>query len=123
MAMSMAMIDPELTLTEAERVELNAIASMRGFVHLKRLALAECGRFDVQLKNLEPATPNYESALRQYHALAKAASQFWAGLLQRVEMEIETLAESQKKPKELKDLRPEDIAPDHTLDVLDGLEP
>lgn len=114
------MIDPELTLNNAERVELNNVLTLRGFEHLKRLALAECGRFDVQLKNLEASSPNYDTQLKHYHALAKAASQFWVGLMQRVDGEIQALIASQKAERPLKDLRAEDIEPDSTAELLES---
>ncbi len=114
------MIDPELTLNDAERVELNSVVTMRGFEHVKRLALAECGRFDVQLKNLEPSSSNYDAQLRQYHALAKAASQFWVGLLARIESEIQQLIAGQKAARPLKDLKPEEIEPDITAELMES---
>jgi hypothetical protein len=41
-------IDPELTLSDQERAELNTCLQLRGFEHFKSLALAECARFDVR---------------------------------------------------------------------------
>lgn len=112
------MIDPDLTLTSQERGELRTMTQLRGYEHLQRLALAECARFDVQLKNVEPSSANYEQELRQYHALAKAASQMWQGLMQRVVEEVSALEMEKKRSKKLTDLTVDDIEPDPTEETL-----
>lgn len=108
------MTDPELQLTSNERAELKSVISQSGFQHFSRLAEAECGRFDVKLKNLDPSDPNYESNLKSYHLLSKAASQFWVGLVQRVNEEIVKL---DFQPKESKPT-PEDAEADQTEELL-----
>lgn len=114
------MPDPELTLQDVERAELKACVMLRGFEQVKRLAEAECARFDVQLKNLSPEAPNYDSTLKQYHALAKAASQFWVGLVERINLEIARLDMQPQELPDLKTLKPEDIAEDPTAELLEG---
>lgn len=116
------MVDPDLTLSEQERQDLSTMVSLRGFEHFKKLALAECARFDVQLKNLEPSAPNYDSALKQYHALSKAAAQFWTGLIQRVNSEISAHETEKKRRRRLRDLRPQDVEADPTEEILGGNE-
>jgi hypothetical protein len=114
------MIDPELTLTDQQRAELNTCMQLRGFEHIQNLALAECARHDVRLKNLDPLLDaDYDKKVLQLHAISKAAAQVWQGIMQRLELERAALQTNESK-KELKDLKPEDVQSDPTAEMMES---
>lgn len=77
-------IDPETRLDDAERGALISILDTDGFTVLRKLMLVEIARFDLALKNAERA----EDVIIK-HNIAKAASQFYVQLIDRLNKERE----------------------------------
>jgi hypothetical protein len=92
------MIDPEQDLNEAERAALASYVQTPGFHAWHKLMQIECAKFDLALKNTNPA--DRESVLAA-HVMSKAASQFFAGLLNRVNEEVSFFLKRHEAPQVL----------------------
>jgi hypothetical protein len=101
------MIDPEQELNEAERAALASYVQTLGFRALHKLMQIECAKFDLVLKNTSPA--DREKVLAA-HVMSKAASQFFAGLINRVNEEATFFLKRNEAPQVL------DSPTDHILE-------
>ena len=87
------MIDPETRLDDIERAHLMQVVNTEGFNVFNRLCEYECEKFKVKLLNIDSAKADEIVAA---HALAKAAAQFYAAIMNRVNAEIETYTKTPK---------------------------
>jgi hypothetical protein len=92
------MIDPEQDLNEAERAALASYVQTPGFKALHKVMQIECAKFDLALKNTSPAEKEQVLAA---HVMSKAASQFFAGLINRVNEEVEFFLKRNEAPRVL----------------------
>jgi len=77
-------IDPELQLNQSERASLVAYLRTEGFAALQKLCVLQIAEFDLALKNTDPSE---EKKVLAAHVISKAASQFYAGLINRINEE------------------------------------
>lgn len=92
------MIDPEQDLNEAERAALASYVQTPGFQALHKLMQIECAKFDLALKNTNPAEKEKVLAA---HVMSKVASQFFAGLINRVNEEVTFFLKRNESPQVL----------------------
>ena len=79
-------LEIEITLTDDERAILSSSVKQQGFDILQKLMEDQVRRFNLKLINTNPA--NSDEVLAA-HYLAKAVAQFYAGLIQRLEHELQ----------------------------------
>lgn len=82
----MVNLDPEAQLDDAERAAAVSILDMPGWFAVRKLMEIEIKRFDLALKNADPA--DREDVLAK-HVIAKAASQFYVQIIDRLNTERE----------------------------------
>src|SRR5579872_1579906 len=80
------MVDPELKLEGRERAALAVMTAMEGFHALKKLMESEVAKFAVKLINTKAED---EAAVLAAHKMCKAAAQFYQGIMDRVNAEVE----------------------------------
>lgn len=90
------LIDPETQLDEAERASVVSILDLPGFHALQKLMLIEIAKFDLALKNADPADNKKVLAA---HVIAKAASQFYTQIIDRLNGERDYFRGSHNQPK------------------------
>lgn len=88
-------IDIDITLTDAERAILGSHVKTQAFDIIQKLMEDQVRKFNLQLVN----TPVSERVkVLANHALAKAASQFYAGLMERLETELQIENYNNRRP-------------------------
>jgi hypothetical protein len=92
------MIGPEEELDDAERSALASYVQSPGFKALHKLMQVECMKFDLKLKNTNPAEKEEVLAA---HMMSKVASQFFAGLINRVNEEVTFFLKRSEAPQVL----------------------
>lgn len=87
-------LDPDQQLDDAERADLISLIDQNGFFVLRKLMEIEIKRFDLALKNAEKP----EEVIVK-HSLAKAASQFYTQLIDRLNQERESFLNAKSLPE------------------------
>lgn len=117
MSTKVLFIDPEYEPSSEERQQLARLMDSPGFEVLTNIARAECARYDVLLKNLNPMADaaNYQTKVLELHRQSKVASQVWTALLQRLLTEKSLLHQDE----DLEGSSPENPLPDTTQGILE----
>lgn len=99
------MASPDLELNGIDRAHLNVLVTMEGFKVLQNIMESEVEKFKVALLN---ANPSKHDEVIAAHQLAKAAAMFYAGVVKRLNSELELYRNSPK-------------ASDKPIDATEGL--
>ena len=81
-------IDPETELDQAERAAVVSILDTQGWEVFRKLMEIQIARFDLALKNADPA--DAKDVLAK-HSISKAASQFYVQIIDRLNTERDIL--------------------------------
>src|ERR1035441_2296838 len=79
-------LDIELKLDDQDRSLLSSYVKQQGFDILQKLMEDQVRRFNFKLLNTDPAD---ERKVLAAHYLAKAVAQFYQGLIERLEQELQ----------------------------------
>jgi hypothetical protein len=79
-------LDIELKLDDGDRAILSASVKQQGFDILQKLMEDQVRKFNLKLINTNPAD---SAMVLANHYLAKAVAQFYAGLMERIEIECQ----------------------------------
>ena len=79
-------LDIELNLDEQDRSLLSSYVKQQGFDILQKLMEDQVRKFNFKLLNTNPSD---ERAVLAAHYLAKAVAQFYQGLIERLEQELQ----------------------------------
>lgn len=89
----MKQFEPEIHLDHADRAQLVHLTTTEGFKILNRMMRAEVDKFVLAHINADAGD---ESAVLASHKVAKAAAQFYEGIISRVNEEVALYASSPK---------------------------
>jgi hypothetical protein len=81
-----------------------------GYPILQRVILAEIDQFQLDLINVDPTKPNYETEVRAKHSIALAAGMFYQRLQEKIAGYVNRLNEKHNQPQ---------VLPDVTSELLD----
>jgi hypothetical protein len=86
-------LDVELELSDDDRAILSSSVKQQGFDILQKLMEDQVRKFNLKLINTNPAD---SAEVLANHYLAKAVAQFYAGLIERIEIECQIDAYSNR---------------------------
>ena len=93
---------------DTEIQQLAQILSLPGYQVLQRVMMAEVDGFQIDMMNVDPTKPNYDTEVRAKHSIALAAGMFYQRLQERVAGYINRMKEKN-----------ETVLPDPTESLLD----
>lgn len=77
-------LDPDMQLEDSERADIVSILETPGWFAVRKLMEIEIRKFDLALKNADPAD---QKDVLAKHVLSKAASMFYAQIINRLNTE------------------------------------
>jgi hypothetical protein len=95
--------------SDTELQHLLQVLSMPGYQVLQRIQLAEIDFFQLDLINVDPTKPNYETEVRAKHSIALAAGMFYQRLQEKIAGYVARMKENSEQ---------RDVLPDTTEEVF-----
>lgn len=89
---------------------LTQLLASPGYPVLQKVIMAEIDGFQLDLINVDPTKPNYETEVRAKHSIALAAGMFYQRLQEKIAGYVNRLNEKHNQPN---------ILPDQTGDLFD----
>ena len=93
--------------SDVEINQLLQILSLPGYQVLQRVMMGEVDQFSVDLINVDPSSPNYETEVRAKHSIALAAGMFYQRLQERVAGYVNRMKENSEQRQVLPDMTEE----------------
>lgn len=78
---------------DTEIQQLLQILSLPGYQVLQRVMMAEVDGFQIDMMNVDPTKPNYDTEVRAKHSIALAAGMFYQRLQEKVAGYVNRVAE------------------------------
>lgn len=70
--------------SDSEIVQLTSILQMPGYEVLKKIMVGEVDFFQIDMMNVDPSSPSYDSEVRAKHSLALAAGMYFQRVTDKV---------------------------------------